>query len=498
MMCSESVQQWGIFELALDGPATGNPFTEVRFSASFRQGERTLAPEGFYDGDGVYRVRFMPDAVGEWSYVTRSNHPSLDGKSGTLNCTPPAVGNSGPVRVRNTWYLAYADGTPYFQVGTTCYAWAHQGDALEEQTLASLAAAPFNKIRMCVFPKSYAYSQNEPEWYPYDGTPPTDWDFSRFSPAFWQHFERRVGQLRDLGIEADVILFHPYDRWGFATMDREADDRYLRYCVARLAAYRNVWWSFANEFDLMAPDAMKNHRGNKRMADWDRFFQIVQHHDPYNHLRGIHNCRAFYDHTKPWVTHCSIQSSDFDHMPDWREQYRKPVVFDECRYEGNIPQGWGNIDAREMTRRFWLGTMGGCYVGHGETYLHPDDILWWSKGGTLHGESPARIAFLKQVMATLPPFEELSPLPDPAPGVKLLGLVGTAYLVYFDQPGEAALALPGETAYQVTAIDTWQMTTAPLAPADAGAFRFTAPTRGYLLLLSAKGVAQPIPPVTDP
>jgi hypothetical protein len=482
-MDSEPVQQWDVFELSLTGPAAGNPFTEVQLSAQFRQGDRVFAPEGFYDGDGVYRVRFMPDATGGWTFVTKSNRPELDGKTGGFLCTQPAAGNHGPVRVRNTWYLAYADGTPHFQVGTTCYAWAHQGDAREEQTLNTLAAAPFNKLRMCVFPKSYSYNQNEPELYAYEGKPLTDWDFTRFNPAFWQHFEKRVGQLRDLGIEADLILFHPYDRWGFATMSKEQDEHYLRYCVARLAAYRNVWWSFANEFDLMAPGT-RNHRGNKEMADWDRFFQVVQAADPYNHLRGIHNCREFYDHTKPWVTHCSIQSSDFDHMRDWREQYRKPVLYDECKYEGNIPQGWGNIDAREMTRRFWLGTMGGCYVGHGETYKHPEDILWWAKGGVLHGESPARIAFLKKVMTEAPPFEDLVPQPDPVSGVKLLAKTGAYHLVYFDQGMSATVELPGEVAYKADGLDTWEMTTESLGSVEAGPFSFTAPNRGYLLRLT--------------
>ena len=73
----------------------------------------------------------------------------------------------GPVGVRDTYHFAYADGTPYHQVGTTCYAWAHQGDQLEEQTLEALAAAPFNKIRMCLFPKHYAYNLNEPEYLPF-------------------------------------------------------------------------------------------------------------------------------------------------------------------------------------------------------------------------------------------------------------------------------------------------------------------------------------------
>ena len=24
----------------------------------------------------------------------------------------------------------------------------------------------------------------------------------------------------------------------------------------------------------------------------------------------------------------------------YRAQYQKPVIYDECKYEGNIPQGW--------------------------------------------------------------------------------------------------------------------------------------------------------------
>jgi hypothetical protein len=36
---------------------------------------------------------------------------------------------------------------------TTCYAWIHQPEELQRQTLETLAASPFNKIRFCVFPK---------------------------------------------------------------------------------------------------------------------------------------------------------------------------------------------------------------------------------------------------------------------------------------------------------------------------------------------------------
>jgi len=480
---SDKIERWGIFELSLSGPSGGNPFIDVDLCAEFKQNARIFEPEGFYDGEGIYRIRFMPDTIGEWTYVTKSNRLELNGKTGKLTCIKPSPGNHGPIRVHKTWHLAYADGTPYFQVGTTCYAWAHQGIAMEEQTLATLKEAPFNKMRMCVFPKDYTYNKNEPKYYPFEGTPLKDWDYSRFNPEFFRHFEQRVGNLRDLGIEADIILFHPYDRWGFAKMDAGTDDRYLRYIVARLAAYRNVWWSFANEYDLMK---------SKTMADWDRFFQIVQKYDPYNHMRGIHNCRVFYDHNKPWVTHASIQSSDLARGSQWREKYKKPIIFDECKYEGNIPQGWGNITAQELVHRFWLGTIGGCYVGHGETYRHPKDLLWWSKGGVLRGQSPVRIAFLKQIMEPTP-FAEMIPA-ELSAGSYLLSKTGELYFIYFTTSTPITFELPGPRPYKVDGIDTWNMTITPMGNAEPGKFSFTPPKVNYVLRLSLYGPGEKMRP----
>src|SRR4051794_41565115 len=79
-----SVERWGIFETSLSGPKTGNPFLDVTFAAVFRIGHRSVDADGFYDGDGQYRIRFMPDTIGEWSYTTKSNRPELNGKTGTF------------------------------------------------------------------------------------------------------------------------------------------------------------------------------------------------------------------------------------------------------------------------------------------------------------------------------------------------------------------------------------------------------------------------------
>ena len=275
--------------------------------------------------------------------------------------------------------------------------------------------------------------------------------------------------MRDLGIEADVILFHPYDRgaWGFDRMPAEADDHYLRYVVARLAAYRNVWWSLANEFDFMR---------EKTTADWDRFFQMVQHDDPFQHLRSIHNGTRFYNHAQPWVTHVSVQNGAAVEEPGRAELYRdvweKPVVYDEVKYEGDIPSRWGHITPEELVERFWNGTVAGTYVGHGETYLDPNEILWWSKGGVLHGQSPARIAFLRQILADSP-STGIDPI-DKWQDVRTGGKPGEYYLIYFgrDAPKSWEFALPkaGLTdgmRFTAEILDTWAMTITPVEGAFA-------------------------------
>lgn len=457
---ADEVEQWGLFELSFRGPADGNPFVDVELAATFTQGARKVRVSGFYDGDGTYRVRFMPDAVGEWTYTTTSNCSALDRKSGRLTVSKPSPANHGPVRVRNTHHFAYADGSSYFPVGTTCYAWVHQTAKLEEQTLATLKAGPFNKLRMCVFPKWYAFNRTEPLRYPFAGTPPNKWDFSRFNPGFFRHLEKRIGQLRDLGIEADLILFHPYDggHWGFDRMPAAADNRYLRYVVTRLAAYRNVWWSLANEFDFMK---------EKTDADWERFLRVVSEADPYHHLLSIHNGTRLFNHTHPLISHASIQNGSpvtgFGRAVLYRDAYRKPVVYDEVKYEGDFEQRRGNLSAEEMVHRFWQGAIAGTYVGHGETYRHPDDFVWWSKGGTLRGKSPDRIAFLRKILEDGAP-DGIEPI-DRWQDERTAGKKGQYYLVYLgkDRPTEWAVDLPRaglDAPLTLTAevLDTWNMT----------------------------------------
>ncbi|MFC5451281.1 DUF5605 domain-containing protein [Paenibacillus aestuarii] len=477
------IEQWGRFEYRCTGPQEGNPFTDVRLVGRFRYDHRIVDAEGFYDGDGQYCIRFMPDTLGLWTFETVSNCEALHGHTGTLRCQEPLPGNRGPVRVHDTHHFAYADGTLYRPYGTTCYAWTHQGEQLEAMTLASLRQSPFNKIRMCVFPKHYDYNLNEPQRYPFAGSLEAGWDFTRFDPSYWSHLESRLQDLLDMGIEADLILFHPYDRWGFSKMTAETDELYLQYAIARLASFRNIWWSLANEYDLMH---------EKKMQDWDKFFKLIQAKDPYQHLRSIHNWHHpeihyrsnahWYDHGKPWVTHASIQHHDLNFIPEWRKLYGKPIVIDECRYEGDLNHGWGNLTAEAMTECFWRGMAFGGYVTHGETYVHPENIIWWSHGGTLHGQSAARIQFLQALMEEGPQLGQIAInfQWDTAAG----GSDQEHYWVYFGQsrPAFRKLNLPEGIRFEMDLIDTWEMAVTRMQGLYEGVCRIELPAKPYMAL----------------
>ena len=462
-----SVEQWDVFELVLEGPSSGTPFMDVELNAEFSNGEDNFLVPGFYDGNGTYRIRFSPPGQGLWTYQTLSNVDELSNKKGKVDCIPPTGNNQGPVEIVNTFYLQYADGTPYYAVGTTAYQWTSVKQKIQARTLQTLAEAPFNKIRMCVFPKTYRYgNETEPWMYPFRREGDEN-DYSQPNYAFFQNFDKRVEQLVKMGIQADVILFHPYDSWGYCEMGKDMNEIYVRYMIARLSAYRNVWWSLANEWDV--PKI-------KEAIDWEGIGTLLEEEDPHQRLRGIHNWYNsedhFYDHSRPWITHVSAQTSQFYNSIKWRNQYQKPLLLDEMRYEGDVPSGWGNLSGEEMASYFWMGGLSGGYPTHGDTYQNTSDdsteVRWWAKGGNLVGESPERIAFFRSVMEEAPVNEMVPELIDNGEpenlnnNIHIFSKEGAYYLVYCAEGGHnLALNLPADGTFKAETIDTWNMQITP-------------------------------------
>lgn len=473
-LSAADIERWGRYEVSYPVKVKGNPF-DVSFSAIFTNSGSKIKITGFYDGDNKFVLRFMPKELGKWSYVTSSNVKQLDGLKGEFNCVSPSADNHGPV-IPDGLHFQYSDGKQYYPVGTTSYNWMHVDSAIKEETISSMAKSRFNKLRMLVFTHNFDINYPEPALFPFEikskivnkeGRTEYVWDYERFNPEYFRNVEECVGKLDSIGVEADMILFHPYDdgRWNFDKLPLDVCERYLKYIVSRLSSYKNVWWSLANEYDFLK---------YYKPEDWDFFTKTVVDNDPYRHMCSIHSYTAnYYAYWMDEYTHASIQ----DHAPVQigaagivKNIYKKPIIFDEVCYEGNMDNRWGNLSSQEYIYRLWNGLSAGTYVTHGECYMDsPDDYSkdFLAIGGEFQGEAWKRIGFALDILEELPnPLNHC----DPSWDLRTASAGENYYLIYLgkDVMEEWTFSLPEKnsgyssieegTKFKVEIIDTWNMT----------------------------------------
>jgi len=138
------------------------------------------------------------------------------------------------------------------------------------------------------------------------------------------------------------------------------------------------------------------------------------------------------------------------------------------------------------------------FAGHGETYTDPDNILWWAKGGRLHGESPARIRFLKEIMADygnprLTCCQSGEQLP--------VGMEkDEPFVWYFGSTKSAAqdIVLPSRHSYQIEIVDTWSMERRILDGEYQGVCEVPLEGKPYMVVFARKIRATPLPEKFDP
>ena len=283
----------------------------------------------------------------------------------------------------------------------------------------------------------------------------------------------------------------------------------------------NVWWSLANEYDLLLSEIS--------LDEWYEIEDFVASHNPRGHLISNHNCFKTWDIGRKNITHGSYQIKNMCYLADRIKKYGKPICVDECCYEGNLPEAWGNLSAEEMTARFWMTIASGAYCTHGETFLDENDVVWWAKGGELKGKSPARIKFLREIVEGLsgpfiadnePQFDFTDNLPDEVKEIFTSSPAGRSFqkalamadpmemtvlqtfeheykactedksviLNYLYQRCEGVhrFTLPKEANYKVEVIDTWNMTRTTVNENATGVLNIDLPGKPYMAILATK------------
>ena len=123
-----SAVTWVANELVLNAANTySKPFYDVDVDLILTNGAVTYTIPGFWDGDNVWRVRFVCPTAGDWTYetvCTDTSDTGLHGIKGALTCTEYNgnldVYKHGFVQTTpDKRYFTYADGTPFFYLGDT-------------------------------------------------------------------------------------------------------------------------------------------------------------------------------------------------------------------------------------------------------------------------------------------------------------------------------------------------------------------------------------------
>src|SRR5947209_7253853 len=116
-----SIEQYHTHDFAFTARVSGNPFdAELRAEFQGPSGLRLSVP-GFYDGDGVWKIRFSPTVPGPWSFRTESGVPELNGRTQSdIQCEPNRTANiHGGLLVDplHPAHFIYQDGSRYFLMG---------------------------------------------------------------------------------------------------------------------------------------------------------------------------------------------------------------------------------------------------------------------------------------------------------------------------------------------------------------------------------------------
>jgi len=140
-----------------------------------------------------------------------------------------------------------------------------------------------------------------------------------------------------------------------------------------------------------------------------------------------------------------------------------------------------------MVNRFWIAWCRGAYCTHGETYIHPENILWWSKGGTLYGKSPERIGFLHKIM-TETPVVGVYPFHNIWNKETYLIKDKEFYLYYYgnSQQAKARLNLPEDVKFKLEIIDAWNMSVRLLSGEYSGLTEIALPGTAYIAVRAIK------------
>lgn len=292
----ESVGNHRVFETQIINNNTyDNKFSDVELLVDYTSPSgKTWSFWGFYDGDGqgggdkqtgnVWKMRFMPNETGRWTYRYRWSDGTKGGK-GSFQSTEKNAGK-GMLQpyTQNPHWFAYNGTDPvwlksYYETGHGGI--AQDFDWMSENVFQPLIDNGYNHLQVNWLMSLCCYKQ-----YYLDGPKPSTMDLTLYEEGkasstmnlnVWKLMEQRVEWLNDRNV--GLYMFIGFDgskndgpRW--EVLNQKEKEFYVKYAVARLGAFANIaGWNFVWEVD----GGRESHE-----LGWAK---LMQKYDIFNHLR---------------------------------------------------------------------------------------------------------------------------------------------------------------------------------------------------------------------
>jgi hypothetical protein len=281
----DGATMYGVYEKAFTctncSSLTNDEKSSRIFNAAFRSGSTTIKLPGFWAGGNIWRFRFTPTLIGLWTWNVDSELTLSETLSGSVNATPPLPGARGFLKKdpNKPYTLCYSDGTPEYLWGNTGYAildTALHGDTRGWQTFVNQTKDHgMTKIRLLVTLWAFGETYKGEHWYPWENCTKTAPRFAAFNQSYWEKLDEVVRYMHERGVIAELILFPDYSKWpndlGMYYMTQADEQRYMKFAIARYAAYCNVVWCLTNEWgnswrgrfpEVTAPPGDNEYTGN--------------------------------------------------------------------------------------------------------------------------------------------------------------------------------------------------------------------------------------------
>ncbi len=484
----DGVGQYRLFEYRVINNGTySNKFTDVELLVDYTSPSgREISFWGFFDGDGlgggslengsVWKMRFMPDEVGEWHYAYRWSD-GTPGGNGSFDCTEDGAGKGilQPYKSNPHWF-AYNGDEPvwlksYYETGHGSI--AQDFDWVSTHVFQPLIDNGYNHLQVNWLMSLCCYEQ-----YYKDGPPPSTLDLdlyengkasSTMNLKVWQLMEKRLAWLNDRNVGVHMFLGFDGSRNGGPRWEDLSDSEkhfYVKYAVARLAPFANLaGWNFVWEVD-----------GGRESHELG-LAKLLAEYDIFNHLRTYEDELPRENHyDNPAYTFAAVEnheivapSKDMERYNYWRTAWThymgallgyagKPVYMSE----GNAlwRRYWHHRVAAtqdDLRQSAWATVIAGAsfnWNGHSsenELRATGPDGLPFSPENDYH-RSAEYIDILSDVMTSEVSFFNMTPQPDQLTAhdpfrVFAMAETGREYAV-FSIKGEPFSLFLGEGAYK--------------------------------------------------